>query len=141
MKQNRILITGFAFFGLIIGYTSGITSSEISQVLITLFFGFMGGKAFIDLKKGDEVANNVAGIILILFSITFITGLNIGIYVKVNRLLTNQTVSNNEIPKSDSVDYLRNSKIKNDLEYKYRNDEIKCKITLLLPTRFYILNV
>jgi len=118
MKQNTLLILGFSLFGLLIGYVTGITSSEISQTIITALFALMGGKVFLDIKQENVLQNKVAGAILLFFSILFIAGINIGIYIKVNKLLTKKE---NLALKGD---YLRDFIIKNDLEAKYRSGDI-----------------
>jgi hypothetical protein len=120
MKQNTLLISGFALFGFLIGYITGITSSEISQTILTALFAFMGGKVFLDFQEENKQKNRTAGAILLFFSLLFFIGLNIGVYIKVNKLLTKTEMIENK------EDYLRNFHISNNIEAKYRRGEITC---------------
>jgi hypothetical protein len=128
MKNSVLLVLGFSFFGLMIGYITGITSSEISQTILTALFAFMGGKIFLDFKENSSGMNNVAGAILLLFSILFLIGINTGIYIKINRVLTN----NNVAGPPGSSDYLRTFIMDNDLEAKYRRKEMTADSILKL---------
>jgi|GEM_PF-6249698 len=88
MGANFIFGVGYLFFGMLIGYLTGITSTEITHTILTALFSFLGGKLFIDAGKKDDTYKKQAGIILICFSIAFFLGFNGGIYVKVNKLFT-----------------------------------------------------
>lgn len=118
MRDNIILIIGFSFFGAMVGYITGISNAEITQSIVAVLFTFIGGKIFIDINNENTVKNKIAGLTMLFFSILFLVSLNLGIYVKVNRLLTNPE------HKSLEQDYLRSFKIDNNLELKYRRGEI-----------------
>jgi hypothetical protein len=84
----RFAATGFAAFGLLVGYITGITSSAIANTVVLTLFTFIGGKFFIDLTNKNALRARLAGVALGCFSIFFLVGLNAGIVVKVNDLLT-----------------------------------------------------
>jgi hypothetical protein len=151
MRGNILLALGFAFFGLLIGYVTGITSSAVAQTVLTALFAFIGGKTFIEFKPDDKHKNMISGTILILFSIFFLVGLNGGIYIKINKLLTTKETFAREALEqksdkkvvSDSAPqpakenyslYLRSFPVTRDLQSKIRSGDIKCDslITLIL---------
>ena len=126
MRPYLILIVGFSFFGYLIGYMTGITSSEIAQASLTALFAFMGGKIFIDFQKQADIKNKVTGVILTLFSIFFFLGLNTGIYIKINRIFTKKENI------GQKTEYLRSNDVIDDLESRYRKNEISCDSALVI---------
>lgn len=131
-KVKSSLIIGFASFGLLLGYITGLTSSEIAQTIITALFAFLGGKLFSDLNENPSKANSYTGKILLGFSFLFFIGLNLGILVKINQWLTikpkttvAQTISKSE-EKHDNP-YLRSIIVSRNLETKFRNQELSAE--------------
>lgn len=109
MKAFNVLFIGFGCFAILLGYITGISSSEISQTVLTALFAFLGGKLFVEFNGKDEKTIKQAGSILIIFSIVFFFSLNFGIYVKVNKLLTKKSaISPPEYLRLNVVDSLKN---------------------------------
>jgi len=110
------LILGFSLFGLLIGYITGLTDSEIAKTIITGLFAFIGGKLLNDFNKKQLSNAREIGLMLIGFSFLFFIGLNGGIAVKVNKLLTfhhaPKSKSARDSTSAENIDhYLRNGVI------------------------------
>jgi hypothetical protein len=125
---------GFSLFGLLVGYICGLTSSPVANAIILALFSFLGGKLFQDINNNDSKKTKISGVILAAFSLLFFIGLNLGIIVKVNEFLTFKTPSiSQKVKTSDTtsvttkVDYLRNTEVLNDLEAKFRRNELTSK--------------
>ena len=125
-KNSISLVFGYLFIGLLIGYISGLTSSDVAKTILTTLFAFIGGKVLNDIGKKTHQQLGQIGYILIAFSIAFLIGLNGGIVVKVNQLLSWHTHAGAKKTDSAHADvYLRaNDSVKRDVETKYRKGEI-----------------
>ena len=104
-----MIYLGFAFFGLVIGYITGITHAEITAIIISALFTFLGGKLFVDLDQKAAEYIRRAGIILTVFSLAFLIGLNSGIYIKIHRCFYQGTKANQTVPANDQKEKTPNS--------------------------------
>ena len=81
-----ISFLSYISFGFSVGFTVGISSSEIVGALLAFLFYFIGVKFQ---KAVVDESNSKSAIFLLGFSLSITTGLIAGIYIKENRILTN----------------------------------------------------
>ena len=134
-KNSISLIFGYFFIGLLIGYISGLTSSEVTKTILTTLLAFIGGKVLTDIGKKSHQQLSQIGYILTAFSVSFLLGLNGGICVKVNQLLTwksNDIVSqhadkrtNKKSSINEYMQYMRaDDSVRRDVKTRYLKGEI-----------------
>jgi hypothetical protein len=134
MKANLSLLLGFASFGILIGMITGLTSSQIAGAIITALFAFAGGKLLIDFGSKTTSEQIKIGLVLFGFSLFCAGGILLGIYIKVNNLLTNPelTAQHTVLTKTgdtSKVVYLRSHE-SNLIELKFRRNEISADSAL-----------
>ena len=111
IKASICLIIGFGFFGFLIGFITGLTSTDVSKTILTALFALIGGKLFLNLDSKTIKVQTRNGLMLGVFAIFCVGGIIAGIFIKVNHLLTIHSTINRPVNDKDSVDaYLRNDK-------------------------------
>ncbi len=131
------LVFGYLFLGLLIGYITGLTSAEVTQIILTAFLALLGGKIMHDISSAEPPHLKLIGRLLLAFSIAFLVGLNVGIYIKVNNVFTRkQQLAAGTNPDIKPETILRNDQTMMDLQSKYERGEIsKDSIVILFFQR------
>ena len=101
---------GFAAFGALIGTIAGLSSAQLTTMLLGLLFAMIGGSLGVLLGKLDTVGRKFTGIALLTFSVCAILGLYGGIYVRINNLLLVTPPAQTET--KTAVNYLQGLNVK-----------------------------
>jgi hypothetical protein len=78
---------GFSAFGALIGTIAGLSTAELTTMLLGLLFAMIGGSLGAFLGKLDTAGRQPTGIALFTFSVSAILGLYGGLYVRINNIL------------------------------------------------------
>lgn len=87
MTSRVHLGVGFASLGLLVGSVAGLSTAELTTMLLGLLFAFMGGSVIALLQKLDDDARRAAGVALATFSIAATVGLYGGMLLRLNDFL------------------------------------------------------
>ncbi|MHA4811768.1 hypothetical protein ACX0G9_26970 [Flavitalea flava] len=124
MKANLSLLLGFASFGTLIGLITGITSSPIAGAIITALFAFAGGKLLIDFISKTSSDQIKIGLVLFGFSVFCAGGILLGIYIKMNSLLTNpDLIAQHTVPTKTNDSTGKDNVTKRPIEMYLRSNE------------------
>ncbi len=105
MNKNISFILGFAIFGFMIGNIAGLSTAELTITLLGLLFSIIGGSIIAFIKNIDHSMQKLAGKALFFFSLMVIIGLYIGLFVRINDLLS--TPSDDITKKEQKAEYLK----------------------------------